>query len=76
MEELYKDLNNENTRILFHGSKEGIVGDLSIAYSNEKRDFGKGFYLGESVKQAISFVSSYENSCLYFIKVNDFKNII
>lgn len=74
-EEYYKDQNCDDTKILFHGSKEGIKGDLCVSYSNEKRDFGKGFYLGESCKQAISFVSAYPNSCLYFIKLTNVKSL-
>lgn len=75
LEENFKDNQTENCKILFHGSKEGIKGKLSISFSNEKRDFGKGFYLGESVKQAISFVSSFPKSWLYTIKIKNFKKL-
>ena len=70
-EELYKSKASKNTLVLFHGSKSGIDGPLTIEKSNEKKDFGKGFYLGESVKQAVSFVSNYQNSLLYIIEINN-----
>jgi len=74
-EELYLSLENKNTKILFHGSKKGIDGMISIDYGSENKDFGKGFYAGESVKQSISFVCSYPNSSLYFLKLNNFEKI-
>ena len=70
-EELYKTKSSSNNMILFHGSKNGIEGKLTIEKSNEKKDFGKGFYLGESVKQAVSFVSNYPNSLLYIIELKN-----
>lgn len=70
-EELYKTKNNKDNIILFHGSKEGISGDLTIEKGNAKKDFGKGFYVGESVKQAISFVSNFPESKLYIIEVKN-----
>lgn len=74
-EELYKSKASKNTLILFHGSKDGITGKLTIEKSNEKKDFGKGFYLGESAKQAISFVSNYSNSLLYVIEINNIDHL-
>lgn len=70
-EELYKSKVSKNNMILFHGSKSGIDGELTIEKSYEKKDFGKGFYLGESVKQAVSFVSNYPSSVLYIIELKD-----
>ena len=74
-EELYKSRISNNTFILFHGSKSGIEGKLTIEKSNEKKDFGKGFYLGESAKQAISFVSNYPKSILYIIEINHLEKL-
>ncbi|MCQ2742950.1 MAG: DUF3990 domain-containing protein [Bacilli bacterium] len=71
LEESYKDSENEESKVLFHGSKDGISGPLSISFSNDKKDFGKGFYLGESVEQAVSFVSTYKNSKLYFVRIKN-----
>ena len=74
-EELYKSKASKNTMILFHGSKNGIEGNLTVEKSNEKKDFGKGFYLGESVKQAVSFVSDYPKSSLYIIEINNINKL-
>lgn len=70
-EELYKSRESQGTLVLFHGSKSGIEGELTVEKSNIKKDFGKGFYLGESVKQAVSFVSDYQKSLLYIIELNN-----
>lgn len=60
-EELLKE---KHPNVLFHGSKKG----LSKIYSNGSRkncDFGKGFYLGETYNQALSFVCEKEKSSIY-----------
>ena len=50
--------------VLFHGSKYGID-QLSCGGSRNNCDFGKGFYLGESYTQALSFVCENNQSCVY-----------
>lgn len=69
-EELHKSLERKDNLILFHGAKNDLIGKPSIKYGEKNRDFGKGFYLGESVKQSVSFVSLYENSSLYIFNFN------
>ena len=73
-EELYKSNEDKNNIILFHGAKNELIGRPTIKYSEDKKDFGKGFYLGENIKQAISFVSVYNNPSLYIFNFNH-KNI-
>ena len=51
-------------KILFHGSKNGLK-QISIDGARENCDFGKGFYLGETYDQAISFVCENPNSSVY-----------
>lgn len=63
---LYREGKKENEVLLFHGSKRGISGDVSLAQSEQYKDFGKGFYLGETLKQATMFVASYPTSKLYY----------
>ena len=53
--------------ILYHGSKSGIRGPVA-PISREHCDFGKGFYLGESLFQSASFVSSNKDSSIYIFK--------
>lgn len=77
-EQIYKDMENKNSKILFHGSKNKIDIPLSLAYSKVTNDFGKGFYLGDNFKQSATFVSSYPNSNIYICKykVNTNLNVI
>lgn len=74
-EDVYKTKENKNNLILFHGSKEGIVGKLSVKHSKENRDFGKAFYLGETIQQAISFVSGYNKSCAYIASLKNINKL-
>lgn len=53
--------------ILSHGSRENIKGDIRLDLSSDSNDFAKGFYCGESLKQAGMFVSQEPNSSLYII---------
>jgi len=64
-EELYSSSLRQNHKLLFHGSKNEIVGEPSIVFSDDKKDFGKGFYLGESFEQSSSFVVGFEKSSIY-----------
>lgn len=71
-EEAYKD-----SIILFHGSKDGIKGDVELSKARANNDFGQGFYLGESLDQSISFVSKFSRSSAYIFsfKTTDLKGI-
>ena len=64
-EEMYSSSLDENHVLLFHGAKKELIGNPSIFYSEEKKDFGKGFYLGESFSQSASFVVGNEESSIY-----------
>ena len=55
---------------MFHGAKLELNGDPSIEYSDDKKDFGKGFYLGESFEQSASFVVGYKKSSVYIFDFN------
>jgi len=54
-------------KILFHGAKTYIDGDLSVEKAKDGNDFGKGFYCGESLEQSAMFVSNYFDSSLYIV---------
>ena len=69
-EELYLE-ENPNKKVLFHGAKEMIKGDISPFVGKEDSDFGHGFYCGESSDQAISFVSRYANPSMYIVTFDD-----
>lgn len=64
--QMYKDeYEKGSTRVLFHGSKEGLSGSIQIDRTREQNDFGKGFYCGESLAQSAMFVSGFPNSSIY-----------
>ena len=50
--------------VLFHGSKNGLS-DITVSGSRNNCDFGNGFYLGETYKQALSFVYEYDRASVY-----------
>ena len=52
---------------LFHGSKQGISGPLSLDHSSAKSDFGVGLYCGEAYQQAAMFVARYPQGIPYFL---------
>jgi transcriptional regulator with XRE-family HTH domain len=68
--QLYQE-DNPGLKILFHGSKAGIEGPLSLDRSQPSKDFGKGFYCEESLEQSISFVSAYPQSSAYVFAFDD-----
>ena len=70
-EMLCRDNLKMNERLLFHGAKREIKGKIDIQKGRLNNDFGQGFYTGESYDQAISFVSGFENSSVYYISFND-----
>ena len=66
--QLYQeDYSNSGDVVLFHGSKSGIAGKLSLDHSREGNDFGRGFYCGENFEQSAMFVSKFEHSSIYMI---------
>ncbi len=66
--QLYQeDHSNGGDAVLFHGSKSGVVGKLSLDHSREGNDFGRGFYCGESLEQSAMFVSKFEHSSIYMV---------
>lgn len=70
-EMLCRDNLKMNERLLFHGAKSEIKGKIDIHKGRLNNDFGQGFYTGESYDQAISFVSGFENSSVYYMSFND-----
>lgn len=67
----YKDLfDTKSKKLLCHGSRNGITGAIRLDASGDSNDFGNGFYLGETLKQAGMFVSEDENSSIYLMSFN------
>ena len=55
-------------KILFHGAKSPIDGDIDLSHSRNNIDVGKGFYLGESFEQAASYVFASKKSSVYIFE--------
>ena len=58
-------------KLLFHGAKSEIQGKISIKRSRTNNDFGQGFYTGERYDQAISFVSGFDRSSVYYLDFDE-----
>ena len=58
-------------KLLFHGAKSEIQGKISIKRSRTNNDFGQGFYTGERYGQAISFVSGFDRSSIYYLDFDE-----
>ena len=64
--QLYReDYFADDVNVLFHGSKSGLEGPISVQRSRANNDFGKGFYCGESFEQSAMFVSRFAQSSVY-----------
>lgn len=68
---LCRDNLSHNDKLLFHGSKGEIKGDIDVNFGRGNNDFGKGFYTGESYEQAVSFISTYDDPSVYFMSFDD-----
>lgn len=66
----YRENCANGTKLLFHGAKTEIIGELSLDKSKESNDFGKGFYLGETLEQSINFIEGFPHSNIYIIEFN------
>lgn len=70
-EMLWREKISPTHKLLFHGAKGIIDGPLNVHAGRMNNDFGQGFYTGETYVQAMSFVSGFENSSVYYL---DFDN--
>ena len=70
-EMLWSENLKSNHKLLFHGAKSTIEGDLNVHTGRANNDLGQGFYAGESYEQAISFISGFKKSSVYFLDFNN-----
>ena len=68
---LCRDNLSHNEKLLFHGSKGEIKGNIDVNFGRGNNDFGQGFYTGESYEQAVSFISTYDDPSVYFMSFDD-----
>ena len=67
-EQFFAEESDPIEKLLFHGAKTMIDGNLDIDHAKERNDFGKGFYCGESFVQASLFVSGFPQSSVYIFE--------
>lgn len=70
-EMFWEDCMNKKHKLLFHGSKSKIEGNLSVTFGRENNDFGQGFYAGENYEQAVSFIAGFDKSSVYYLEFNN-----
>lgn len=69
---LKKDFHKEShPHILFHGSRNGIEGEITPFHSERRIDFGNGFYCGESYEQASSFIAPNPKGSVYVYECHE-----
>lgn len=63
----YEHTENDGRNIFYHGSKKGIVGDIS-PISREECDFGQGFYMGTATQQPLILVCAEDKPKFYAVE--------
>ena len=71
---LFSD-NKEDCLLLFHGARGSIEGEIDTHHSVPPNDFGDGFYTGETLLQAASWVANYKESSVYPMYFKDNKSL-
>lgn len=61
--------NNPFKKILFHGSKSGLKGNI-LPSSRDRCDFGAGFYMGTEPLQPLTLICDYDKSMFYIVSIN------
>ena len=61
--------NTDNKLILYHGSKNGIVGDIA-PISRSECDFGQGFYMGTNTLQPLTLVCAEDKPKFYTVQLD------
>ncbi len=60
--------------VLFHGCKTMIDFPIDLCHSKKSNDFGSGFYLGESFRQAATYIANSSSTNVYTFTL-DLKNL-
>ena len=63
----YEHTENDGRNIFYHGSKKGIVGDIS-PISREECDFGQGFYMSTATQQPLTLVCAEDKPKFYAVE--------
>ena len=62
-------------KVLFHGAKDDIEGEIDLDHSRTDIDVGKGFYLGENYEQATSYIYANKKSSIYIFDASRLKEL-
>lgn len=73
-EMLFLDNAGENL-LLFHGAKYEIKNEIDHSHLNGKKDFGAGFYLGDSFDSSASWICEYQTGSIYSFYLNKTKKL-
>ena len=70
LNDIYEQLFSEEYQkdgviVLFHGCKNAIDFPIGLCHSKKSNDFGPGFYLGESFKQAATYIANSSSTNVY-----------
>jgi len=65
----FESTDNGNRLIVYHGSRNGIEGDIAPV-SHEECDFGKAFYMGTNTLQPLTLVCMEKSPKFYAIEPN------
>lgn len=69
-EQLFKEDESEEEKVLFHGSKKDFSFPVDLLHSKANNDFGRAFYLGENLNQASTYVANSPSPKVYAFKLN------
>ena len=67
--ESYKHTSEIDDLILYHGSKNGITGEIA-PIGRKETDFGRGFYMGTDVMQPLTLICGEDSPKMYTLRIN------
>jgi transcriptional regulator with XRE-family HTH domain len=62
---LIDENNYDDNVLLFHGAKKKFSLPVDLSHSKDQNDFGRGFYLGENLEQASTYISNSDYPYVY-----------
>ncbi len=69
-EQLNRESEDEDSKIIFHGSKKSLEFPINLKHSKLTNDFGIGFYCGENFEQASTYISNSSSTNVYSFKLS------
>ncbi len=66
----FEEYQKDGVVVLFHGCKTAIDFPIDLRHSKKSNDFGSGFYLGESFKQAATYIANSSSTNVYTFAFN------